>query len=545
MPKRPVLLLGLALSLLSVHAYAEIYLKFGGITGEVSYVEYQDWIELESVGFDVERAYDMGNPINPQAAKALLGKIVGQKEFTPSSPLLFSATASGTVDPAAEIHFVTIDADTPIPYYKVNLTDALISRFSQTAPAVSFPNEALTLAYKGIEFRSSKNPGGPSSSDVTATWDLITSKGSGTGGTPVNAPPTISSIANQSTVEDITRLINFSVSDVRTPADYLQFTTTSSNTSLVPNPRVEGTGGNRILRLNPANNQFGTTDITVTVSDGSLSASTAFTLTVTPQNDTPFIYPISSLSFVRSTPITGIVAWDVDAGTNTLSLAASVTQGTIFTNSVVPELTVQNNGFSAVTVEASLATLNSLSSSSSLIYQSYPNFNGTDTMALVLTDDQGAASVQQDITLNVFATAYDQWLETNFSADLGTPASEATRWGEQADPDDDGIPNLVEYALGLNPDLPDAGQAPDLVEVMANGKRYYSITIDRINDPDVTVQIEVCDDLVGNIWSSATSEIEITNVTQGPQTHQITFQDKKAIEDTAIRFYRIAATRAP
>ena len=68
-----------------------------------------------------------------------------------------------------------------------------------------------------------------------------------------------------------------------------------SNTTLVPNANIVfgGSGANRTVTVTPAANQSGTATITVTVSDGALTASDTFVLTVTPVNDPPTISDIA------------------------------------------------------------------------------------------------------------------------------------------------------------------------------------------------------------------------------------------------------------
>jgi hypothetical protein len=54
--------------------------------------------------------------------------------------------------------------------------------------------------------------------------------------------------------------------------------------------------------------------------------------------------------------------------------------------------------------------------------------------------------------LAVRGTLAETWLAQYFAAtDLSNPALQATLWGWDADPDGDGIANLLEYALGGNP----------------------------------------------------------------------------------------------
>ena len=105
-----------------------------------------------------------------------------------------------------------------------------------------------------------------------------------------NSAPTISTIANAGTAEDTASApIVFTVGDVHTPAGALTVRATSSNTALVAASGLAfgGSGASRTLTATPVANAWGTTTVTVSVSDGSLETSTAFTLTVASINDAP------------------------------------------------------------------------------------------------------------------------------------------------------------------------------------------------------------------------------------------------------------------
>ena len=91
----------------------------------------------------------------------------------------------------------------------------------------------------------------------------------------------ISTVPAQTIAEDTaTAPLNFTLS-----ADIADFavTGTSSNTALVPNANIVigGTGVNRTVTVTPAPNMYGTATITLTTSDGTLTASSSFLLTVT------------------------------------------------------------------------------------------------------------------------------------------------------------------------------------------------------------------------------------------------------------------------
>ena len=99
----------------------------------------------------------------------------------------------------------------------------------------------------------------------------------------VNTAPTISDISAQSiTAGSNTGALAFTIGDAQTAASSLTLNNTSSNTTIVPNANIVfgGSGANRTVRVTPANGQTGTATITVTVSDGSLSTSDTFVLTV-------------------------------------------------------------------------------------------------------------------------------------------------------------------------------------------------------------------------------------------------------------------------
>ena len=99
-----------------------------------------------------------------------------------------------------------------------------------------------------------------------------------------NVPPTIGSVSNRTVNEGTgTGSIAFVVGDHETAASSLTVSGQSSNTTLVPNANIVfgGSGANRTVTVTPAANKLGTATITLTVNDGTLTASRTFVLTVT------------------------------------------------------------------------------------------------------------------------------------------------------------------------------------------------------------------------------------------------------------------------
>jgi hypothetical protein len=100
----------------------------------------------------------------------------------------------------------------------------------------------------------------------------------------VNDAPTITAISNQATTNNTpTAGIPFTIGDVDNTVGTLNVTRSSSNTTLVAagNIFITGSGASRSVTVTPASGQLGVANITLTVSDGLLSASRTFQLTVT------------------------------------------------------------------------------------------------------------------------------------------------------------------------------------------------------------------------------------------------------------------------
>jgi hypothetical protein len=123
-----------------------------------------------------------------------------------------------------------------------------------------------------------------------------------------NTAPTISSIASRTTAEDTpTAAIAFTVGDTQTAAASLTVTATSSNTALVATTSAAlalgGSGANRTLVITPQPDASGTATITVAVSDGSLSTSSSFVLTVSAVNDAPAVSAIGPQNTIEDQPL--------------------------------------------------------------------------------------------------------------------------------------------------------------------------------------------------------------------------------------------------
>jgi carbonic anhydrase/acetyltransferase-like protein (isoleucine patch superfamily) len=149
-----------------------------------------------------------------------------------------------------------------------------------------------------------------------------------------NLPPTITDIADQSIDSDSsTGPLAFTIGDPDTPLANLTVTASSSNPVLVPESAITlaGSSANRTVTITPAAGLTGSAAITLTVSDGLLTASSSFLLEVVVPPGTPTISPIADLTIEQgetSGPL-GFTVADPDGDAALLTVAATSSDTTL------------------------------------------------------------------------------------------------------------------------------------------------------------------------------------------------------------------------
>jgi hypothetical protein len=133
----------------------------------------------------------------------------------------------------------------------------------------------VTNSYGAATITVTVNDGGTSNNIVSHTFTVTVNR--------VDTPPTISSITNRIIAVDAsTPAIPFTVGDAETPAANLTLSGSSDNPTLVlPGDIVfGGSNSNRTVTVTPEPGQTGVANITITVSDGTDTASSVFQLSV-------------------------------------------------------------------------------------------------------------------------------------------------------------------------------------------------------------------------------------------------------------------------
>jgi hypothetical protein len=249
----------------------------------------------------------------------------------------------------------------------------------------------------------------------------------------VNDAPAISGIADQTIDEDTaTGAIPFTISDLETPAGSLVVSASSSNPGLIPATGIllAGSDSNRTIALTPAPNQFGSTTITLSVSDGDLTSITSFLLTVNSVNDAPVISAIANQT-IDEDAATGAIPFtinDVETPAGSLVVSASSSNP-----GLIPATGILLAGSDSNWTVALTPALNHV---------------GTATITLSVNDGDLTSSTSFLLTVDqrnhapVVSAIADQTIEENTStgaipftiSDLETPASTLLISASSSDP---------------------------------------------------------------------------------------------------------------
>lgn len=160
---------------------------------------------------------------------------------------------------------------------------------------------------------------------------------------------------------------------------------------------------------------------------------------------------------------------------------------------------------------------------------------GTYTLQLAVTD--GDATVVDTVVITITAsslTPAETWTQTHFGTTQNTGNASWT-----ADPDGDGMPNLIEYALG---GLPTTAGGTTMPVVQVSGvspqSSYLTVNFRRIADPTLTYEVWASTDLVN--WGSA----PIWTSTGAQNTAgEITITDPAPMSENPRRFLRLRIVR--
>ncbi len=143
------------------------------------------------------------------------------------------------------------------------------------------------------------------------------------------------------------------------------------------------------------------------------------------------------------------------------------------------------------------------------------------------------------LAFTLHARSYDAWRHTRFDAAL---LNDETLSGDAADPDADGLPNLLEYASGGDPLLDDAlTYAPRLSPTTAGQLEYSYLAA--TGRPDIELLVEWTDDLAAGVWRADTGVLaELARTAEG-QGERVTVRATTSLETAPRQFLRLRVTK--
>lgn len=178
-----------------------------------------------------------------------------------------------------------------------------------------------------------------------------------------------------STLEDTPIGVPFTVTDIDTPLEDLEYTISSSNASLFPTGSyvLSGDSNDKVLTLTPAANLSGEAIFTIRVSDGTLYDQQTFKVVVDPVNDLPVALDDTATTNEDTSVLIGVTANDSDVEDAVLTVASltSPAHGTVVNN---------RNG--------------------TITYTPSHNWNGVDSFNYTVTDhSNGSATAKVTVTV--------------------------------------------------------------------------------------------------------------------------------------------------
>ncbi|MBV1909340.1 MAG: VCBS repeat-containing protein [Kangiellaceae bacterium] len=333
-------------------------------------------------------------PANNESGSVTITLTVSDGELTAEESFVVTVTSVNDAPTITAINDQTVDEDTATSSLSFTVDDeeteaSSLTITSSSSDLVLVPSANIVLSGSGasrsVIVTPTNNESGSATITLTVSDGQLTSEESFVVTvTAVNDTPTITSINDQTVTESSpTSSLSFTVDDEETSASSLTVTSSSSNTILVPSTNIalSGSGASRSVIVTPASNESGSATITLTVSDGELTAVESFVVTVTAVNDAPTITAINNQT--------------VNEDTATSSLSFTVAD----TETAASSLTVTSSSSNAILVPSGNVVLSGSGSSRNVVVTPVANESGNATITLTVSDGMLTASTSFAVTV--------------------------------------------------------------------------------------------------------------------------------------------------
>jgi len=164
---------------------------------------------------------------------------------------------------------------------------------------------------------------------------------------------------------------------------------------------------------------------------------------------------------------------------------------------------------------------------------------GSYTLKFVAYD--GSTSVSKSIRVLVTdLSVRDAWSEKYWPG-----VTDQAIIGNAADPDGDGIPNLLEYALDLDPTQSSVQFKPVIGQEQFEGHNYLTLTyVRRTDDANLSFKVVASDDsrLPLSQWSLQTAQSSVAQDGVPPGLVRVKIRDSVSMDAKNARFMRLEVT---
>jgi sialate O-acetylesterase len=173
------------------------------------------------------------------------------------------------------------------------------------------------------------------------------------------------------------------------------------------------------------------------------------------------------------------------------------------------------------------------------------NFSGTAGASVITVRGLDSSGNHADLSFEVtMGQEYRIWQDEYFSmAELGDTGLVSTVWGGLADPDGDRIPNLLEYALALNPQV--SNSAPHVLSlVIEQGsiKARFLASKRALADPFVDVGLQTATNLVSSAgWAVVNAAQTVVQEAGDAELREVVLSGGSG--DLPVCFVRVYASR--
>jgi hypothetical protein len=282
----------------------------------------------------------------------------------------------------------------------------------------------------------------------------------------------------QSTPEDVAlQNLVFTVTHPTLDNSQIIVSATSSNTQIVANENItiSNSGSNYLLTAVPNPDQGGVTDITISANDGTTTVTRSFNYYVFEIDDPPVVSPIGDIQLYKNQVSNNIplsIA-DVDSDLSILNFAFSSTNTDLLPeDSIIFNYDPSQGWFMVITPQVDLV--------------------GTAQITLYISDLDNTTPLIFNFNVVSPPPTFYEWAQDN-GIDPIDPLAKG------GDSDGDGLANVMEYFMGLNPNLKDQEgslwQSTDATNLLFYYKKGK-------NTMGISGEVRWTSDLTSDDWTS-------------------------------------------